>query len=77
MKSAVVDADERGRVRRATAAVNRANFEVDARLLVELIDSGSAPDLLAGDLFRPVDDPAVKQKKPKATKPIDRKRRSR
>ena len=54
-KATIVDADEKKRIRRTHAAVQDANFEVDAKLLVELVDSGNAPALLAGELLKPVD----------------------
>lgn len=47
----VSDAEERGRIQRARRAAAQAGLEVDAEMVVRLIESGSAPALLGGELL--------------------------
>ena len=41
-KATIVDADENQRIARVAEIAKRANLDLDAHLLVELIDSGNA-----------------------------------
>lgn len=49
------DPEDYSRRARTRRLVDHLNLEVDASLLIDLIDSGSAPTKLAGGLGRPFD----------------------